>query len=153
MLPTPARRDGARRSGAYDPMVPNSVANRALRVTVSGELGPLGYHEAEWIPDFFVAIYATTRQRLDLDLWNYGYHSSPPWWSTTLPDHTSISYPEGTVIVDVVSPETLDILWRRSATIALDHDPLENAKELVNAATAVIDRFPRARPIVIASPR
>jgi Domain of unknown function (DUF4136) len=151
LLPTPRRHDGARKSGAYDPMVSNSIANRALRGTVSGELEALGYHDSEWMPDFVVAIYATTHQRLDLGMWEYGYRDSPEWWSVTVPDQASTSYPEGTIIVDIVDPETLDVLWRGSATIALDHDPLENAKELVNAAAAIIDRFPRAKPIAVAA--
>lgn len=153
LLPTPRRLDGARRSAAYDPMVSKSIANRALRGTISGELEALGYYDAEWMPDFVVAIYATTRERLDLGVWEYGYHYLPQWWSMTLPEQTSAPYPEGTIIVDVVNPETLDVLWRGSATIALDHDPLENAKELVNAGAAIIDKFPRAKPIVVAAKR
>lgn len=151
LLPTPRRNDAAHKSGAYDPMVSNSIANRALRASVSGELEALGYHDVEWMPDFVVAIYATTRERLDLGLWSYGYDSSPHWWSMTLPDQTSTPATEGTVLVDIVNPETLDVLWRGTATIPLDHDPLENAKQLVNAAAAIVDRFPRAKPIVVAS--
>ena len=152
LLPTPPRKDAARGKGAYDPMVSGSIANRALRATVSGELEALGYNDTEWLPDFVVAIYATTHAQLDLGMWEYDYHSSPPWWSMSFPDQASTLYPEGTVIVDVVSPETLHVLWRGVATIVVDHDPLENAKEIVNAAAAVIDRFPHAKPIVVASP-
>jgi len=153
LLPTPARRDGARRSGAYDPMVSNSIANRALRGTVSGELEALGYHDSEWLTEFVVAIYATTRERLDLDTWQYGYHNSPPWWPVTSPEETGTSFPDRTVIIDVVNPETLDVLWRGSATIELDHDPLQNAKQIVNAAAAIINKFPRVKPIVVAAMR
>ena len=150
LLPTPLRRDGARRSGAYDPMVNNSIANRALRASVSGELETLGYHQAEWIPDFVVAIYATTHERLDLGMWAYDYHHSPPWWPVSTPGETSTTYPEGTVVVDIISPVTLDVLWRGTARIAVEHDPLENAKELVNAAGAIVDRLSRAKPIIVA---
>jgi hypothetical protein len=153
LLPTPRRLDGVRKSGAYDPMVSNSIANRALRATVSGEFEMLGYCDTEWLPEFFVAIYATTRERLDFAKWEFGYHYSPQWWSMPVPDQTATPRTEGTLIVDVVNPETLDVLWRGYATIPLDHDPLENAKELVKAATAIIDKFPRARPIVVAAMR
>src|SRR5437762_4139935 len=88
LLPTPRRLDGTRKGFAHDPMVSNSIANRALRATISSEFEALGYLDAEWMPDFVVAIYATTRQRLDLGMWEYGYHYSPQWWSTTLPDQT-----------------------------------------------------------------
>ena len=153
LLPTPRRLDGRHESGAYNPMVSSSIANRALRATVSGDLEALGYHDAEWMPDFVVAIYASTREQLDLDHWEYGYHQAPRWWPMTLPDQAATSDQEGTLIIDVVNSETLDVLWRGTATIALDHDPLRNAKELVNAAAAIINRFPHAKPIVVASPR
>ena len=153
LLPTPARRDGARRSGAYDPMVSNSIANRALRGTVSGELEALGYHDSEWLPEFVVAIYATTRDRLDVGTWEYGYHNAPQWWPVTPPEETATSFPDRTVIIDLVNPETLDVLWRGTATIELDHDPLENARQIVNAAAAIIDKLPHAKPIVVALTR
>jgi len=34
--------------------------------------------------------------------------------------------------------------------ISLDHDPLENVKEIVNASAVIMARFPRAKPIVVA---
>src|SRR5690242_19665978 len=153
LLPTPRARSGAHRSGAYDPMVSSSIANRALRAAVGCELEGLGYHDVEWTPDFVVAIYAATREPLDLTAWDYAYDRSPSWWSMSELDQSPTMYPQGTVIVDVVNPETLDVLWRGSATIALDHDPLVNAKELTNAAAAIIDRFPRATPIAVAAKR
>ena len=153
LLPTPPRKDGARKNGSYDPMVSGSIVNRALRATVSGELEALGYRDSVWMPELVVAIYATTHERLDLAMWDYGYHSSPAWWSLSFPDQASTLYPEGTVIVDIVNSENLDVLWRGTARIALDHDPLENAKSLVNAAAAIVDKFPHAKPIVVADPR
>lgn len=150
LLPTPHRHDGARKSGAYDPMVSSSITNRALWATVGGELEALGYTDSEWMPDFVVAIYATTHEHLDLGMWPYGYHYSPRWWQLALPESTSALYPEGTVIVDVVNPETLDVLWRGAASIAVDHDPLENAKRLMNAAAAIVDKFPHAKPVIVA---
>ena len=151
LLSVPRRVDGRPGGGSYDPMVNNSITNRALRETVNRAFQDRGYVDVEWMPDFVVAIYATTHERLDLSSWSYSYHHSQQWWSMTLPDQVATLYPEGTVIVDVVSPETLDVLWRGSATIALDHDPLENAREIVNAASAIMKRFPRAMPIVVAS--
>jgi hypothetical protein len=151
LLPTPRRLDGVHRSSAYDAMVSNSIANRALRATVSGQLEALGYHDAELMPDFVVAIYAVTREPLDPSSWDYGYRCAPRWWTTAFPDQTATPNPLGTVIVDVVSPETLDVLWRGYATISLDHDPLENAKEIVNASAVIMGRFPRAKPIVVAT--
>jgi hypothetical protein len=153
LLPTPLRRDGVRKTGAYDPMVNNSLANRALRQTVANEFEALGYVDVEWSPEFVVAVYATTHARLDPGIWAYGYLYWPQWWSMTIPDQTLTTFDEGTVVVDVVDPETLELLWRGSARASIGSDPLENAKQVVTIAAAIIDRFPRAKPIVVASKR
>ena len=149
MLPTPRRRDGQRVSGAYEPMVSNSITNRALRSSVADAFEKHGYVDVEWMPEFVVAVYASARDRLDLSDWQFGYSNWPHWWDT-MPPHAIATYREGTVIVDVINPETLDLLWRGSATATLGDDPEQNTRELQKAAVAIVDRFPRASsgPIV-----
>ena len=59
ILPIPTRRDGRPPTGADDPVISNSIANRAIREHIERAfLGP-GYLIAEWSPDFAVAFYAT----------------------------------------------------------------------------------------------
>lgn len=144
LLPTPSRRDGRITSGADDPMVSNSITNRALRASVTSAFESRGYVDVEWMPDFVVAVYASARNRLDLSEWQYGPYYWPRWWIAA-PQRTT-EYKEGTVIVDVVNPETLDLLWRGSATATLGDDPAKNAEELRKAAVAVVEKFPRANP-------
>jgi hypothetical protein len=153
LLPTPLRVDRLQRRGTYDPMAVRSRANRALWQGVERELVDRGYVDAEWMPDFVVAIYASIDERLDLDAWMYGYTHSPRWWSLGSGDETSTLFPAGTVIVDVVDPETLDVLWRGAGTAAITADPLENAREVVSVATSIVQRFPRAKPVVVARVR
>lgn len=152
LMPTPLRRDGARSGGAYDPMQNGSAANRVFRRIVSDEFVDRGYFDSEWMPDFLVAIYATTRDALDLSTWQYGYGYSPRWWSEAS-GATSTSFEPGTVVVDVVDPETLDLLWRGTAVARIGTSDLANTNALIEAAIAVVDRFPHAKPIVVASRR
>ena len=149
MLPTPRRRDGQKTSGAYDPMVSNSITNRALRGSVAEAFERAGYVDVEWMPDFVVAVYASARDKLDLSDWQFGYSYWPHWWNT-MPPHAISTYKEGTVIVDVINPETLDLLWRGSATATLGDDPEQNTRELQKAAVAIVERFPspRSGPVV-----
>jgi hypothetical protein len=149
VLPTPRRRDGQRPSGAYDPMVSNSITNRALRASVADAFEKRGYVDVEWMPDFVVAVYASAHEKLDLSQWQFGYYGRPHWWDA-MPPHAIAQYTEGTVVVDVIDPETLDLLWRGSATAALGDDPEQNTKELQKAAVAIIEKFPRVRsgPVV-----
>lgn len=144
LLPTPRQRDGQIRSGAYDPMVSNSITNRALRATVKSTFESRGYVDVEWMPDVVVAVYASARDKLDVAQWQYGYPSWPGWWRTGMSQYATV-YKEGTVIVDVVDPQTLDLLWRGSATARLGDDPVENTKELQKVAVAIVEKFPRAK--------
>jgi hypothetical protein len=144
MLPTPRRRNGQVASGAYDPMVSNSITNRALRTSVADAFEKHGYVDVESMPDFVVAVYASARDRLDLSEWQFGYSNWPHWWDT-MPPHAIAQYKEGTVIVDVIDPESLDLLWRGSATATLGDSPEQNTKELQRAAVAIIEKFPRAK--------
>lgn len=144
MLPTPRRRDGRISSGANDPMVSNSITNRALRASVADAFESRGYVDVEWMPDFVVAVYASAHDKLDLSEWQFGYYNWPHWWDT-MPPHAIAQYTEGTVIVDVIDPESLDLLWRGSATAALGDNAEQNTRALQNAAIAIVERFPHVR--------
>jgi hypothetical protein len=152
-LPTPFRHDRMQRRSTYDPMAPHSRANRALWTTVERELFERGYVDAEWMPDAVVAIYASTDEQLDLDAWLYGYTHAPHWWSLGSIDRSPTLFPAGTVLVDVVDPETLDVLWRGTGLATIGADPLENTREVLAIASAIIQRLPRARPVVVAKGR
>ena len=153
LLPTPRRRDGQIASGTYDPMVNNSITNRALRETVADALRNRGYGEVERNPDFVVAVYASAREKLDLTQWQFGYSAWPRWWWVGVPPQTVRQYDEGTVVVDVIDPHSLDLLWRGTATAQLGEKPEANTKELQKAATAIIDKFPRAKPGAVVANR
>jgi hypothetical protein len=153
VLPTPLRADRAQRRGSYDPMAVRSRANRALWDEVQRGLVDRGYVDSEWMPDFVVAIYASIDEQLDLDAWLYGYTRAPKWWSLGSLDDSPTLFPAGTVLVDVVDPETLDVLWRGAGSATIAADPLENARAVLAVATTIVQRFPRARPVVIANAR
>jgi len=154
VLPTPLRLDRVQRRGTYDPMVVHSRANRALWTAVERELFERGYVDAEWMPDAVVAIYASVDERLDLDAWLYGYTRAPHWWSLgSSVGQSPTLFPAGTVLVDVVDPESLDVLWRGTGLATIGADPLENTREVLAVATAIIQRFPRAKPVVVAKGR
>jgi uncharacterized protein DUF4136 len=150
LLPPPLRRDGARTGGDYDPMQNRSAANRVLRRIVADEFVDRGYFDSEWMPDFVVAIYASARDPLDLSIWEYGYGSLPRWWSEGSAA-TATSFEPGTVVIDVINAQSLEVLWRGAATARMGTNDLANTNALLQTAIAIVDRFPRAKPIVVAS--
>lgn len=150
MLPGPARRDGRPASGEDDPMINNSIANRALRERITSAFMNRGYVLDERNADFGVAFYATAREKLDVGVWDYGY-PFPQGWPYHPPLGQNVTqYTEGTIVIDVVELGTRQLLWRGSARAELSDDPGENVTQLARVAEAVVARFPEVSRRVVA---
>ena len=144
ILPVPPRRDGRPAAGAYDPMVNNSITNRALRESIAATLDARGYAFEEETPDFAIAFYASAREKLDVTAWDYGYPYWPPWRRPVPPAQTVTRYTEGMVVIDVLNAKSRDLLWRGEGTAVLTNDPADDAKLLQDVAVAIVNKFPRA---------
>ena len=144
MLPGPARRDGRPTTGADDPMITNSIANRALRERIVKAFQDRGYTLDERNADFGVAFYATAREKLDVSIWDYGYPFYPRWPRYPAPVPSLTQYTEGSVVIDVVRTGTSDLLWRGEGKAELSGNPGENVQQLAKAAAAIVARFPQA---------
>src|SRR5260370_15645971 len=85
VLPTPKPKIAGAASSTNDPMLVNSISNRALRSDLAQEFTGLGYVQTDTNPDFCVAYYASTKQQLDVTYWDYGYRWQPGWWGGSGP--------------------------------------------------------------------
>jgi hypothetical protein len=151
MMPGPARRDGRATTGADDPMINNSIANRAISDRLTKAFQDRGYTFDVRGADFGVAFYATAREKLDASLWDYGYPFDTDWYRFPRAPQTLVPYTEGTVIVDVVSIATRELLWRGEGKAVLSDNPGESVQQLARAAEAIVARFPHATPRVVAT--
>jgi hypothetical protein len=143
IMRVPARH-GYRRPSVLDPMVDNSATNRALQDALREGFEGQGYVVDNEHPDFEVAYYASARERLDVTVWNYGYHWRPRWWG---PRVVTV-YNEGTVIVDVIDPRTSDLLWRGQGKAVVSDNPREFRKDLRRTAAEIVARFPPVRSMI-----
>ena len=143
VLRTPRARDGRPRTSPYDPMVANSITNGALRQTITNAFASRGYMLDERQPDFAVAVYASAHEELDPSAWDYGYPAWPRWPSPQqrTPQAT---FTAGTVVVDVVNPNTRELLWRGSGSSRMAEDPAADTRELQRIAAQIVEQFPRA---------
>ena len=142
ILTPPARADGRRLSD--DPMLVNSITNRALSATVVDAFIARGYMLDSTGADFNVAYYASARERLDVTMWNYGY---PGRWGGWYPGPgyvTAVPYAEGTVIVDVIDAKTHDLVWRGRGQATSSNDPADFQKNLRGAVQSIVGQFPSA---------
>lgn len=149
MLAPAARRAGEPAQPTDDPMIDNSIANRALRAEIARAFADLGYTETVRNADFDVAFYASARERLDVSAWDYGYPFLPGWVRPLPPMMTT--YTEGTVIVDVLRPGDRMLLWRGHAHTELTDSPTKNLERLGDAARAIVSKFPRSTVVNVAA--
>ena len=142
MLPPPVRRDNQPVTGEDDPMINNSIANRAIRERIMKAFVARGYVRNDRSADFGVAFYATSREHLDATIWDYGYPFNPRWGRLGLPGVSPAT--EGSVVIDVVRWDTKELLWRGVGTAHLSNDADKNVSLLGDAVDEIIGKFPAA---------
>ena len=140
-----------------DPMLVNSISNRALRSDLQQGFEKLGYAVNDSTPDFCVAYYASTNQQLDITGWDYGYPFRPRRWAGwgfyqprfgAAFDPMVTQYTQGTLIVDVFDPKTKDLLWRGQGVAAVSDNQEQYVQELQTTVGAILAKFPAAAPKV-----
>ena len=140
ILATPPRRVDAASAYSSDPMLANSITNRELVDDLTSAFEARGYAPSASNPDFTVAYYASTREKLDITNWDYGYR-----WRRWPSERTMVTqYTEGTVVVDVIDPSTNELLWRGQGVASVSDDPDKYAKELNKTVGAIVQHFPAA---------
>jgi hypothetical protein len=156
VMPTPKPKIAGAVSSINDPMLVNSISNRALRNDLTQEFASLGYVASDSNPDFCVAYYASAKQQLDVTYWDYGYAWQPHWWGgwgrrwgrgwggdwATPSGPVVTRYTEGTVIVDVFDAKTKDLLWRGQGVATVSDDERQYEQDLKQTVEAIVDKFP-----------
>jgi hypothetical protein len=144
VMPNPKRQSPSAQS-ADDPMLVNSISNRALRTDLVKGFESRGYVLAD-TPDFAVAYYASTKEKLDVTYWDYGYpFYAGSWGGMGGPyDAAATRYTQGTVIVDVVNPQTKELLWRGSGVATVSDNQAQYEQDLLKTVAAILEKFPQA---------
>jgi hypothetical protein len=168
VLAAPERSSNAPALPANDPMLDNSITNQQLRTDLVQGLEGKGYTLSGSNPDFEVAYYTGTKQKMDTTYWNpgpsyrYGYRGfglrsnrfawAWPWYSSYSP-YSAYSrygpiaqvqeYTQGCVIVDVIDPKTQELLWRGQGVASASTDPATYAKEIGQSVSAILKKFPQ----------
>ena len=162
VLEMPQRRADAPALPANDPMLDNSITNRQLRADLVQRLGQKGYTMDADNPDFLVAFYAGTKEKMDTTYWSQGYgwrygyrdfglrgrrfRSAWPWYgyASPYPAMEVSTYTQGAVIVDVIDPKTMELLWRGQGVAEVSDDPNKYMQELDKSVGAILDKLPPA---------
>ena len=160
VLTPPARRADAVALSANDPMLENSITNRALRSDLAQSFQSRGYAPvARQSADFLVAYYAGTKAKFDTTYWGptfdpgwrYSYWGRRSWaWPYYGggyyggPSMSVSSYTQGQVIVDVTDPRTSQLLWRGQGIEPVSSDPAKYSSAMQGVVSAIVAKFPQA---------
>jgi Domain of unknown function (DUF4136) len=166
VLAAPERSANAPALPANDPMLDNSITNQQLRTDLVQGFEGKGYALSSSNPDFQVAYYAGTKQKMDTTYWNpgpsyrYGYRGygsrsnrfawAWPWYSSYSPYSAYgpmaqvQEYTQGCVIVDVIDPKTQELIWRGQGVASASTDPATYAKDISQSVSAILKKFPQA---------
>lgn len=171
VLTPPPRAANASPLSVNDPMLDNSITNRALRADLQQAFQGKGYVAApENSADFNVAYYAGTKEKLDTTYWGptfapgwrYNYWGRRGWawpyyggayyggmnpWSNA----SVSSYTQGQVIVDVTDPHSQQLLWRGQGVEPVSSDPNQYASAMQKVVNAIVAKFPQASAGAVAS--
>ena len=136
-----------------NPIVQNSLMDNRIKRAVELELEAVGYEKDLKKPAWLVVYHAGLEDKIDVSSWGYGYGGYYGRHSIRGGDAPYLrTYKEGTLILDFVDHETMQLVWRGWAIGALDDRtkalPAEvrtpgNAAMYVNKAVRkILKKFP-----------
>jgi hypothetical protein len=112
---------------ATDPLAGDTLNDGRIRAGLQSQLGINGFRMETETPDFVIAYYVTSKNRLNVQDYSYG---PPRLWGSR--DLRVNQYAEGTLMVDFIDTRTNQVVWRGRATGALE---LKDVEKKINKST------------------
>ena len=125
-----------------DPRIDNSLLETRVHRAVDRELAAKGYQKVTTgEPDFLVGYHAVVEGKVDFRTVG-GYYGYRGWG--VAPQTYAYNYDEGTLLLDVIQPETMKLLWRGSAssTVRPSASPEQREKQINRAVEKILHKFP-----------
>jgi hypothetical protein len=114
---------------------PLTIVDQQIRGALRRQLAQKGIVEAAGgPPDFLVGYHVIQEHRVAVTDWGNGLYGWAP---------ESTPYTEGTLVVDFVDPTSNQVIWRGSATSAVEHPGVVDVKRLAKATAMMMQRYPR----------
>jgi hypothetical protein len=89
-------------------------------------------------PDFLVSVHGERESKISVTDWGFSYGGS---------GIDVYQYEEGTIFIDIVDPDSKELMWRGTARGITDPDlsPEERTEKINNAVTSILVNFPPDR--------
>ncbi|MDH3521427.1 MAG: DUF4136 domain-containing protein [Myxococcales bacterium] len=102
-----------------DPRLDNTLLDARIRNAIEAELGKRGHRKvAPAAADFLVAYYVAVESKVDVET-IYRSYGRAGWGGGGSADTVVREYEEGTLLVDLLQPQSGDLLWRGTAQTRL----------------------------------
>ena len=112
---------------ATDPLAADTLNDGRIRTGLESQLLANGFRMETETPDFVIAYYVTTKNKLNVQDYSYG---PPRLWGNR--DIRVNQYAEGTLMVDFINVKTNQVVWRGRASGALE---LKGVDKKINKST------------------
>lgn len=125
-----------------NPLYYNDLNDRRIKAAVEKELFLRGYTHTTKNADRVIHYHIVVEEESVLAPEPYGYFYGPYWMRAQLHVHI---YREGTLIIDMLDPQTNNLVWRSWATAALDMITENEVETIIHRAAAkMFKEFPRS---------
>jgi len=127
-----------------DQQVSDLVTQR-IRRAVEAELVMQGMRPVESGPDLYIAHHINIEQKLEVNTTSYGYGYGGSRYRGGMAVDTHVDqYEQGTLVVDLVSPETMNVIWRGTAQSRLRSaaTPQQREERVKEAVSAIFAQYP-----------
>ena len=112
------------------------IADQRVERSVRNEMTAKGFRAVTpGQADLFVAIHGATREKLDVTAYGYGGWHRRGYVEVD-------QYQEGTLIIDLIDSRAKEVVWRGSATGAIDDRPGRNEEKVAEVVAAILAKFP-----------
>ena len=124
---------------------PNTLVMSRIDNAIRKQLDMKGFRKVTENPDFLVAYHASVDEKTV-------FHSTPYYGGGVGFGHVGVAYQdvyqtqyeEGTLIIDILNPQSNTLLWRGTAKGAVDErdNPTEKTQQINEAVAKILKTFP-----------
>ena len=119
---------------ATDPLAADTLNDGRIRTGLETQLRANGFRMETETPDFVIAYYVTSKNKLNVQDYSYG---PPRLWGSR--DIRVNQYAEGTLMVDFIDVRTNQVVWRGRATGALELKGVD--KKITKSTEKLVKQF------------
>ena len=145
-----------------DPRIDDDILEERIRGAIDAQLALQGFTKASGdAPDFLVGFHAAVSSKLEVTAINQHYGYAPGWgasgfhygggggyrnyvWGWEPPSTNVRSFDQGSLIIDVVDPDSDQLIWRGTAQAEVNFgdDQGKREKRIQDAVAKILKKFP-----------